>query len=531
MNIYGFKISKKVLSVLLCVALLFSFAPISSLTAFAMQVFIEVTVDDGKQHITLEVEPTDRIEDVKAKIAEQNGTPVADQVLTFAGKVLEDGNTLQDYSIQKDSTIRLLVRNKVYFDTNGGESVDPITVIPGEKYGTLPSSAITGLSGGNKNWYLVDENGNVTDINIKKLTTVEVERDHTLFIKRTVLAPTVSIALTVPGGISNGYQYYIPGASQRILTATVGNMNTEILDYTYQWYKDGVLIEGATSSVLTLDGNVSDSGAYKVEVTATLKDSAGIVVTANSATGSKEQKVKILHAANTLSYDANGGEGGPQSSYTGGDTLTVSGDAPTREHYDFIGWNTLSDGTGDAYKAADVYTFAEDNGNGGCVVTLYAQWSGKECTITFMSEDGVYKTLTYKYGETVEMPEAPAKDGYTVEWDTVIDTVTGDMTVNAVYTKIPITDTNPPQTEDNNSKEDNTKTEDDTNAENNTQTGNNTQVDNTQADNIQADNADKSTNSPKTADYSNLWLWVALVVVSGAIALTVCNKKRKISKN
>ena len=325
----------------------------------------------------------------------------------------------------------------VTFNPNGGAAIDPISVTIGEKYGRLPSSAILGLSGGDSNWYLVDENGNVTDTKIKNLTVVSAERDHALFLKRTVLAPTVTVKLTVPGGISDGYQYYIPGASERVLTVTVGNMNTDILEYTYKWYKDGTLIDGETSSVLTLDGNVSDSGTYKVEVTATLKDGAGILVTSNSATASKEQKVKILHATNTLSYDANGGENGPQSSYSGGATISVSDNEPNREHYTFIGWNTLADGSGDSYKANDTYTFSLDNGNGGCVVTLYAQWQINEYTITFIGENGVHTTLTQKYGETVTMPEAPEKDGYTVTWDTVIDTVTGNATVTAVYTKIP----------------------------------------------------------------------------------------------
>ncbi|MBO5166043.1 MAG: InlB B-repeat-containing protein, partial [Lachnospiraceae bacterium] len=118
----------------------------------------------------------------------------------------------------------------VSFDQNGGEVIEPITVTFGEKYGSLPSSAITGLSGGNKNWYLVDAEGNVTETNIKNLTLVSTARDHKLFIKRNVLTPSVSVALTVPGGLSDSYQYYIPGASQRILTANVGNMNTDILD-------------------------------------------------------------------------------------------------------------------------------------------------------------------------------------------------------------------------------------------------------------------------------------------------------------
>lgn len=326
----------------------------------------------------------------------------------------------------------------VTFEENGGEEINPITVTFGEKYGSLPSSAITGLSGGNKNWYLVDADGNVTETNIKNLTIVSTARDHKLFIKRNVLVPSVSIALTVPGGISDGYQYYIPGASTRVLTATIGNMNTDVLDYTYQWYKDGTLIEGAASNVLTLDGNVSDSGTYKVEVTAKLKDGTNIVVGSDTATASKEQKVKILHATNTLRYDANGGEGGPQSSYTGGTSLNVSDDEPSREHHDFIGWSTAPDGTGDSYKAEDAYTFANDNGNGGCEVTLYAQWKLVEYTVTYMADGESVSTETVGHGKDATLPAIPEKDGCIGKWDSDGKNITGDTTITAVYTAIPV---------------------------------------------------------------------------------------------
>ena len=99
---------KKLLSIILAIALMLSLA----VPAFAMQIFIEIKVATGNEIITLEVEPTDRIEDIKVMIYDKKGILPADQKLIFANKQLEDGNTLQDYSIQKDSTLRLVIPSK-----------------------------------------------------------------------------------------------------------------------------------------------------------------------------------------------------------------------------------------------------------------------------------------------------------------------------------------------------------------------------------------------------------------------------------
>lgn len=422
---------KRISAVLLALAMLLA-------TAHAMPIYVDGSALGRQERLTLEVESGDSIDNVKQKI-QNTGVSVDGKCLYFGSRFLENGRTLADYNIQKESALQLTTFQEVATseELNNALTSDTVVIrLTGDieitVYMTVSRPVTIDLNGhllkttsGASNLIQVIENGGLTLIDSNPNAVHKFDKSNALWKLADETTAEENIIEVKGGAITGG-------------TGTGEAGNT---------CGGGIYVrKGGT--LLMRGGNIvgctaRQGGGIYVEDGGRFEMSAGTITgcTAGQEEGKTANGVFIaaggrftqspgaqitgeVIGAYTVTFQSEGGS--EVASQIRANTPADQPADPTKEGYTFIGWyNGESEWDFETPVTADL--------------TLTAKWQVNQYTITFDTAGGSeVAPITQDYGTTITAPANPTKTGYTFAgWDKTIPSTmpAGDMTITARWTE------------------------------------------------------------------------------------------------